>query len=48
MAKQAYQWHKQAGGYLYYMLPLHVGAVGFHVAKGDAILRRMNPFFKLP
>ena len=41
IAKQAYQIHKQAGPFLYYMLPLHVGAVGFHVAKGDPILRRM-------
>lgn len=44
LAKQAYINHKRAGEFLTYLVPLHVGAVGFHVLKGHKILARMNPF----
>ena len=44
LAKQAFINHKRAGEVLTYLVPLHVGAVGFHVLKGHKILARMNPF----
>lgn len=44
LAGSAYTWHKRAGQVLEYMVPLHVGAVGFHVFKGHNILRRMLPW----
>ena len=47
LAGQAYKWHKRAGTALEYMIPLHVGAVGFHhLAKGQRLLARVNPFAK--
>ena len=45
LAKTSYQWHKWVGQYGVYLIPLHVGAVGYHhLFKGQAILARMNPF----
>ena len=35
--------HKNVGELLTYFLPLHVGAVGFHFAKGQNILKRILP-----
>ena len=40
---QAFGWHKSVGQFYPYALGLHVGAVGYHVAKGQAILKRINP-----
>ena len=46
-AKWAYQNHKLAGQALEYLVPVHIGAVGFHhIAKGQNILTRVNPFTK--
>eukprot|EP00468_Gymnochlora_sp_CCMP2014_P007462 CAMPEP_0167760588 /NCGR_PEP_ID=MMETSP0110_2-20121227/11669_1 /TAXON_ID=629695 /ORGANISM="Gymnochlora sp., Strain CCMP2014" /LENGTH=170 /DNA_ID=CAMNT_0007647115 /DNA_START=94 /DNA_END=606 /DNA_ORIENTATION=+ len=44
IAKKAYKGHKLAGQAFEYLVPLHVGAAGFHVLKGQAIFRRINPF----
>lgn len=45
LAGQAYKYHKLAGQALEYLIPIHVGAVAFHhLAKGQAILTRINPF----
>jgi cytochrome b561 len=41
-AKRAYQLHKQAGLGLEFLIPAHVGAVGFHMFKGQHILARMG------
>eukprot|EP00730_Choanoeca_flexa_P002851 TRINITY_DN11204_c0_g1_i2.p2 TRINITY_DN11204_c0_g1~~TRINITY_DN11204_c0_g1_i2.p2 ORF type:complete len:236 (+),score=52.41 TRINITY_DN11204_c0_g1_i2:2696-3403(+) len=41
-AKQAYKLHKQAGLGLEFLIPLHVGAVGYHMLKGQNILARMG------
>lgn len=47
VAKQAFGIHKQAGQLLEYMVPLHVGAIGFQLAvKGRNILPRMIGFWK--
>ena len=35
--------HKQVGEYMYYLVPIHVGAAGFHVMRGQPILTRVNP-----
>jgi len=44
-AKWAYQNHKLAGQALEYIVPMHIGAVGFHhIFKGQNILTRVNPF----
>lgn len=45
IAKQSFQVHKFVGHYFQYLIPVHVGAVGYHfVAKGTNILPRMLPF----
>jgi len=44
IAKTAYGIHKQAGYFFQGFLLLHVGGSLFHVARGEAILARMNPF----
>lgn len=41
-----YEKHHQVGSILNYVLPLHIGATVYHVMKGHAIFRRMNPFVK--
>ena len=43
IAKQAFGIHKQAGQILEYaFIPVHVGAVGFHLIRGQPILARMG------
>ena len=42
--KFAYDNHHRVGQVLTYVLPLHVGAAGYHVLRGHKIFRRMNPF----
>jgi len=39
-------WHGccRARQYIFYLLPVHVGAVGLHTFKGQPILSRINPF----
>ena len=42
IAKPAYQYHKLVGYYGQFLVPLHVGAVGYYgVLKGQNILKRM-------
>merc|ERR1712226_1627512 len=43
VAGNSYSVHKFTGTYLKYLVPLHIGAAGFHVAKGQAIFARINP-----
>lgn len=44
IAKQAFKFHKNIGHYWQYLIPAHVGAVGFHYfAHGKNILPRMLP-----
>lgn len=41
-AKLAYEYHKLVGHYAQYLIPLHVGAVGYHyLLKGQNILPRI-------
>ena len=42
-AKAAYEWHKFAGGWGKYLIPLHVGGAALHWARGHAIFSRINP-----
>lgn len=44
IAKNSFKIHKQAGQLFEYLVPVHVAATGYHVFKGHAILRRINPF----
>jgi superoxide oxidase len=44
IAKNAFNIHKQVGTYGKYLIPLHVGASGLHVARGQSIFARINPF----
>lgn len=44
IAKQAFQIHKLTGQAFTYLVPLHVGAAGYHLARGQPIFYRMNPF----
>eukprot|EP01084_Bolivina_argentea_P149513 261176_1 len=44
IAKQAFWIHKQVGTYGKYLIPLHIGAAGAHVVKGQNIFLRINPF----
>ena len=46
--KFMYDNHHRVGKFLTYLLPLHIGAVGFHMLKGHKILARMNPLSKNP
>ena len=39
-----FKWHTWMGQYIFYLLPVHVGAVGLHTFKGQPILSRVNPF----
>ncbi|XP_063934402.1 uncharacterized protein LOC135146171 [Zophobas morio] len=47
ISKKSFWLHKNFGSYAKYLIPLHVGAVGFHLARGEAIFARINPFRKL-
>lgn len=44
VAKWSYMNHKKVGKVLQYLVPIHVGAVGYHFLHGQNILRRVNPF----
>eukprot|EP00054_Salpingoeca_dolichothecata_P032209 m.265736 g.265736 ORF g.265736 m.265736 type:complete len:199 (+) comp29497_c0_seq1:43-639(+) len=44
IAGNSFKVHKFIGEYGKYLLPLHLGGVGFHYAKGQRILSRINPF----
>lgn len=44
LAKKAFKIHKLSGQVFTYLVPLHVGAAGFHFARGQPIFHRMNPF----
>jgi cytochrome b561 len=44
IAKNAFYYHKEAGKLFTYLLPIHIGAVGFHTIKGHNILTRMSIF----
>jgi cytochrome b561 len=44
VAKQAFSIHKTMGTYGKYLIPLHMGAAGAHMARGQAIFSRINPF----
>mmetsp|Transcript_2044 Transcript_2044/g.3593 ORF Transcript_2044/g.3593 Transcript_2044/m.3593 type:complete len:215 (-) Transcript_2044:328-972(-) len=47
-AKFAFTYHKLIGHYSQYLIPLHVGAVGYHlVIRGKNILPRILPFGKV-
>jgi cytochrome b561 len=46
LKKNAFKIHVQVGKILEILLPLHVGAVGFHFLKGENLLTRMNIFAK--
>merc|ERR1712166_565950 len=43
-AGQAFKIHKTLGTYGKYLVPLHSGAAFFHVARGQPIFFRINPF----
>ena len=47
LADKAYNVHSKAGKALQYLVPVHVGAAGLHMARGQAILSRINPFAKV-
>ena len=44
IAKNSFNIHKQVGTYGKFLIPLHVGATGLHVVRGQKILGRVNPF----
>ena len=44
LAKTAFQVHSWVGSVLVYVLPIHVGAAAFHLARGQKIFARINPF----
>ena len=44
IAKNSFKIHKQLGTYGKYLIPLHVGASGFHWVRGQSIFTRINPF----
>eukprot|EP00238_Polyblepharides_amylifera_P006292 CAMPEP_0196579076 /NCGR_PEP_ID=MMETSP1081-20130531/17621_1 /TAXON_ID=36882 /ORGANISM="Pyramimonas amylifera, Strain CCMP720" /LENGTH=146 /DNA_ID=CAMNT_0041898527 /DNA_START=333 /DNA_END=773 /DNA_ORIENTATION=+ len=46
VAKNAFQAHKLMGQAFEYLVPLHIGAVGVHLFKGQNILARLHPFAK--
>ena len=43
LAGKAYKLHKQVGSYWKWVVPVHVGAVGWHALRAEHILYRMNP-----
>uniref|UniRef100_A0A7S2UZ64 Cytochrome b561 bacterial/Ni-hydrogenase domain-containing protein n=1 Tax=Fibrocapsa japonica TaxID=94617 RepID=A0A7S2UZ64_9STRA len=44
IAKNAFWIHKQAGVYGKYLIPLHLAGTAKHLASGQNILKRINPF----
>jgi len=42
-AGKMFKWHKQAGAWLWYLIPLHVGGALQHSLRGHAIWSRINP-----
>jgi cytochrome b561 len=44
IAKQAFWVHSKTGQVLEYVVPVHIGAVGYHALKGTNILKRLWPF----
>uniref|UniRef100_A0A7S4MRW7 Cytochrome b561 bacterial/Ni-hydrogenase domain-containing protein n=1 Tax=Vannella robusta TaxID=1487602 RepID=A0A7S4MRW7_9EUKA len=44
IAKTAFKIHKLTGQVMTYLVPLHIAAAGYHVARGHYIFHRMNPF----
>ena len=44
VAKTAFWVHSKAGQVLEYVVPLHIGAVGYHAVKGTNVLKRLWPF----
>lgn len=44
IAKNSFFVHKQLGTYGKFLVPLHVGASGWHFARGQTIFARINPF----
>jgi len=42
IAKQNYNVHTFLGPLFEYLIPMHIGATGFHYLKGQHILSRMN------
>ena len=47
VAGAAFKIHKNLGYYGKFLIPVHVGAAGFHFAKGQSIFSRINPFGKM-
>jgi cytochrome b561 len=43
-AGQMFKWHKWAGGWLWYLVPLHVAGAVQHSLRGHTIFTRINPF----
>jgi len=43
LAKDSVEWHKQLGSVLEILVPLHIGATGYHLAMGKNPLPRMVP-----
>ena len=48
IAKRSFQIHKTLGTYGKAVVPLHAGAAFFHVARGQSIFTRINPFRTTP
>ena len=44
IAGPAFKVHKLVGEWGKFIIPLHIGAAGLHVARGQAIFSRINPF----
>jgi len=44
VAKQAFKIHKTVGQVFTYLIPLHIGAAGWHAMRGHPIFTRVNPF----
>lgn len=42
-AGQMFKWHKWAGGFMWYLVPLHVAGAAQHYFRGHAVLTRINP-----
>jgi len=42
-AGQMFKWHKWLGGFLWYLVPVHVGAASMHALRGHSIFARIVP-----
>jgi len=42
-AGQMFKWHKWLGGFLWYLVPIHVGAAAVHTIRGHSIFKRIVP-----